>query len=65
MSIYTTQYGFVFGPATVTRICDGEMGSYIEVAGNRQRVEIRVTPSGLLRIGKVITRKESKRKAAP
>ena len=55
-----TQYGFTMGPCEVTRICSGrEWGAYIEVKGKRQRIEIRVTPSGLLRVGNIINRKES------
>ena len=54
-----TQYGFTMGPCEVTRIAaDPKWGSYVEVAGKRQRIEIRVTPSGLLRVGKIINRKE-------
>jgi len=57
--IENTQYGFIFGPATVTRICDSEKwGCVLEVSGARQRVEIRVTPSGQIRVGPIITRKE-------
>lgn len=56
-----TQYGFTMGPCEVTRIASGtKWGAVIDVQGKRQRVEIRVTPSGLLRVGKVITRKETK-----
>jgi len=59
--IENTQYGFVFGPANITRICDSEKwGCILEVSGARQRVEIRVTPSGQLRVGPIITRKEEK-----
>ena len=58
--IENTQYGFIFGPATIARICDSEKwGCVLEVSGARQRVEIRVTPSGQLRVGPMITRKEA------
>jgi hypothetical protein len=58
--IENTQYGFIFGPATVTRICDSEKwGCVLEVSGARQRVEIRVTPSGQIRVRPIITRKEA------
>lgn len=50
-----TQCGFTMGPATVTRIHqDDKLGAFLEVSGQRQRIEIRVTPSGLLRVSKVI-----------
>jgi hypothetical protein len=53
-----TEYGFTQGPATVTRMCtDPKLGAWLEVAGKRQRIEIRVTKSGLLRVGPVIKRK--------
>lgn len=56
-----TQYGFTMGPCEVTRIVSSEtLGAYIEVSGKRQRIGIRVTPSGLLRVGPIITRKERK-----
>lgn len=55
-----TQYGFTMGPATVTRLCqDPKHGAWLEVAGKRERIEIRVTASGLLRVGKIIKRKEA------
>jgi hypothetical protein len=58
--IYNTQYGFVFGSAVVTRICHGTKWGYVlEVSGAKQRVEIRVTPSGRIRVGPIITRKEA------
>ena len=58
--IENTQYGFIFGPAIVTRIADSEKwGCVLEVSGARQRVEIRVTPSGQIRVGPIITRKEA------
>jgi hypothetical protein len=55
MSTEITQYGFTMGPAKVTRIhYTPKWGAFIEVSGHRERIEIRVTPSGLLRVGKVI-----------
>jgi hypothetical protein len=55
------RYGFRFGPCVVTRIHnDPEFGSLIEVSGKRERIEIRVTASGLLRVGKIIKRKDGK-----
>ena len=58
--IYNTQYGFVFGSAVVTRLCNGAKWGYVlEVSGKKQRVEIRVTPSGRIRVGPITTRKEA------
>ena len=52
-----TQYGFIFGPATITRIGDSEKwGCTVEVSSARQRVEIWVTPAGQIRVGPIITR---------
>lgn len=48
-----TQYGFTWGPLTVTRqVSDPKFGVQVELltsAGNV--IEIRVTPSGRFRIG--------------
>ena len=58
--IKLTPYGFTFGPATVTRVCDSpKFGVIMEVAGKRQQVEIRVTPSGLLKFRKSILKTEA------
>ncbi len=58
--MYNTQYGFVFGSAVVTRLCNGDKWGYVlEVSGKKQRVEIRVTPSGRIRVGPITTRKEA------
>ena len=55
-----TQYGFVMGPCEVIRICsDLKWGSLIDVQGKRQRIEIRVTNGGRLRVGPIITREEA------
>jgi len=52
-----TQYGFTMGPATVTRIHQSaKFGALLEVSGQRERIEIRATPSGLIRVSKVIKR---------
>lgn len=46
-----TKYGFQWGPASVVRICDDpKAGVLIAVYTDRARLEIRVTPSGLIRI---------------
>lgn len=49
-----TKYGFRDGPAEVQRICTETDGSVvIAVVTARQRLEIRVTKSGLIRFGLV------------
>ena len=54
--------GFIFGPATVSRIGDfGKWGYVLQVSTARQRVDIRVTPSGIIRVEQVITRKNGSR----
>ena len=46
-----TRYGFKHGPAVVSRVCsDDKQGVWIEVMGPRQRVVVRVTASGLIRV---------------
>lgn len=46
--------GFKWGPATVLRLFDDpKIGAVIEVRGEREAVEIRVTPGGRLRIDPV------------
>jgi hypothetical protein len=46
-----TKYGFKFGPAEVTRIHSDDNGAvWIEVKGARGAVQVRVTPSGLVRV---------------
>ena len=57
--IVLTNYGFIYGPAIITRIADSSWGCVLEISGVRQRVEIRVTPSGRIRVGQIITRKEA------
>lgn len=47
------QFGFDFGPARVVRLMsDPRYGVWIDVAGRREHVEIRVTNSGLVRVSK-------------
>lgn len=44
-------HGFQWGPATVTRcVSDPKWGVVIQVQGPREMVNVRVTPSGLVRI---------------
>lgn len=59
MSTRITQYGFELGSATVTRIAwHEEYGALIDIEGKRQRIEIRVTPSGLVRASTIITKQK-------
>ncbi len=51
-------YGWSFGPADIIRIhSDPKLGVWLEVTGERERVEIRVTKGGRVRVGPVIKRK--------
>lgn len=59
MKVTTNCYGFCYGPASVYRICgDEKLGVWLEVAGARECVEIRVTKGGRLRVGPVKPAKE-------
>ena len=50
-----TQYGFTFGPLEVVRIAATPTWGYaIDLVTPKQRLEIRVTPKGFLRVGKVV-----------
>lgn len=49
-----TQYGFQWGPAQITRIfSDPNRAVILSVVSSKERVEIRVTKGGMLRIGPV------------
>lgn len=53
-------HGWSWGPSTITRICsDPKLGVWLEVSGQRERVEIRVTNGGRLRVGPVVKRKKA------
>lgn len=48
-----TRHGFVWGPVKVTRLyADPKAGVCVQVETDRQIVELRATPSGLLRVDK-------------
>lgn len=48
-----TQYGFTWGPVEVTRLAsDPKAGVFIGIKTPRQSIQIRITPSGLIRINK-------------
>ena len=55
-----TQFGFDWGPAKVERICQHRGEVIMAVKTPRQELEIRVTPSGLIRT-RVVQRKREKR----
>ena len=49
--------GFTWGPGRVVRLYDDDKcGVVFEIGGQRQCVEVRVTPSGLVRIGAINNR---------
>lgn len=48
----TTQFGFQFGPAEVQRWTEHKGYVSVGIVTDRQQVEIVVTPSGLIRVGK-------------
>ena len=46
-----TRYGFRWGPLTVERCASDDWGVAIYLRTPRQNVLVRVTPSGLIRVG--------------
>ena len=56
----TTQFGFDWGAAKVERVCQHKGEVILSVKTPRQELEIRVTPSGLIRTW-VVKRKREKR----
>jgi hypothetical protein len=57
-----THYGFEYEAATVERLASHKGYVIIGVRTPRQRVEIHVTPSGLLRVQKVYPVERPKKK---
>jgi hypothetical protein len=49
-----TQYGFEFGAASVTRLFSHKGYAYIEIKTPRGAVTVAVTPTGLIRLGKIV-----------
>lgn len=49
-----TQYGFEFGAAKVQRLFSDKGAAYIEVKTPRGAVTIAITPTGFIRLGKVV-----------
>jgi hypothetical protein len=53
-----TPYGFKWGPVEVQRWCsDDKGGVVIGLITKRESVEIRVTPTGLIRVGAPVKRR--------
>jgi hypothetical protein len=51
---HNTPYGFVWGPATIERcVSDPKIGVVLTLTTPRQKYDIRVTPSGLVRINEI------------
>lgn len=49
-----TRYGFEWGPLVISRVMsDDGWGVMVEIRTPRQSLNIRVTPSGLIRIGEI------------
>ena len=46
-----TRFGFEWGPVCVERICNDKTGYYIEVITDKQTLDIRITPSGIIKAG--------------
>lgn len=57
----TTDFGFQWGPMTVSRLfSDPKHGVWIEVGGQRESVQIRVTKGGRIRVFNVQKKGKSK-----
>lgn len=48
-----TQYGFKFQAALVERLASHKGYAFLGVRTAKQRLELTVTPSGLIRVGKI------------
>lgn len=46
------KFGFRYGPVYVQRWCDDERGVLLGLVTKRQVLQIFVTPSGMIRVGK-------------
>ena len=52
-----TKHGFEFGDMIVERLhLDDKFGSMIEIVTSRKRVQIQVTPKGLIKVSMVMDR---------
>jgi hypothetical protein len=53
-SVSETRFGFDWGPASIYRLCsDPKHGVWLEVAGQHERIEIRITNGGRIRASKI------------
>lgn len=57
-----TRFGFIYGSATVERICSGRFGVVITIFGAREEIDVRVTPGG--RVSVIETRTKRKQRGA-
>jgi len=57
--VRTTNYGFQFEAALVERLASYKGYAIVGVKTPRQRLEITVTPSGLIRVGKPVRNLEA------
>ena len=58
IELHETRYGFNWGHTKVSRLCSHMFHQYLFIETPRETLEIRVTPTGLIRVGK--TRKVAK-----
>lgn len=49
-----TSYGFQFGPAVVERLASHDGYVVVGIKTQRQRLDITITPTGLIRVGKPV-----------
>jgi len=50
-----TQYGFIWGPLEVRRlVSDNKFGVVIKLKTNKESIDVRITPSGLIRLEEII-----------
>jgi len=58
---YETKYGFKWGPASVERcVSDPKFGVVLKISTKGKTLEVRITPSGLIRVGQVKQTKKIK-----
>ena len=53
IEMHDTQYGFRYGSALVERCASQKGYVIVGVKTKRQRLEMTITPSGLIRVGKI------------
>jgi hypothetical protein len=47
----SAKYGFRWGNATVTSCCESKWGRWLQIQSQSHIIDIRITPSGLIRVG--------------